>query len=697
MHRGGNQTALSEKSMKRIGAVIDTLDDILASIESEEEQESANVGKFLQWCKDNSRSMAKALDQAKRDLEEASTADKELTASVEGLEHTLGELTAETEETQDMVDQSQTRRDEENAKYTEDMQMNSQSLNQIAQAIGIVGKVHGEGGLLQRDLEQGGHRQELQLYRPGESRLVLGVMKGLQARLEKTRDEMKASEAQKEEMHQKLMSTKKAQLAALSQESTEKKQMKREVQLELVEVKAHAKGATKTIKSTTALLEQTTSECSSKNQSWTVRSADREREKATIHQAIDVLVSLQSSEATLMEAKGEEDPEDDSSEDDPDTSVANSFLQRGQRRQGSSELRGYAAESMRQASARGHKQLSGAMAGRALQMLARAQGGGEDNMDASKKVVNDLIAVLEQQAIDEAETKKYCEAELTHKYGARTEVEDTLKSLEAAIDYKTTEVESFENKVKATEEAVHQMKDNLEVAQGVRKSEHKAYEASARDRALAVKVLKQAKEVLRQFYETQDATALNTTAASLLAQAQAAPNLTERPETFTHSSRKDVASQGVLDLMDMIAEGIHKEQDAADSAEREAAGTFAALAQETQENEDHMWQEITEWVKLKAKLAVRLNIDKETWTQRRENHEAIQGQISTLHEHCDDLLSKFDQRVKARDFELSQLKDVLDILAGSSIAPRTGLAQQQSTLMSKRELALLSGLTSEAA
>merc|ERR1719356_364760 len=178
---------------------------------------------------------------------------------------------------------------------------------------------------------------------------------------------------------------------------------------------------------------------------------------------------------------------------------------------------------MRQASARRHKQLSGAMAGRALQMLARAQGGGEDNMDASKKVVNDLIAVLEKQATEEAEKKKYCEAELEQKNSAKTEVEDTLKSLEAAIDYKTTEVESFENKVKATEEAVHQMKDNLEAAQGVRKSELKAYDASSRDRALAVKVLKQAKEVLRQFYETQEPTASNSSASLV----QATPNLTE--------------------------------------------------------------------------------------------------------------------------------------------------------------------------
>merc|ERR1719262_320826 len=176
--------------MKRVGAVTDTLDDILASIETEEKQESSNVAEFLQWCRDNTKSMEKTLTTAQRDLEEASTADKELSATVEGLESTLGELDSELEETQDMVDQSQTRRDEENAKYTEDMQMNSQSLNQINQAISIVGKVHGEGGLLQQDLEQSSGRQE-----------------------------MEASEKQKEDQHNGLMTTKKQQLAMLSEES----------------------------------------------------------------------------------------------------------------------------------------------------------------------------------------------------------------------------------------------------------------------------------------------------------------------------------------------------------------------------------------------------------------------------------------------------------------------------------------------
>merc|ERR1719277_1455228 len=76
-HRASNSsTALSEKSMKRVGAVIDTLDDILASIETEEKQESSNVADFLQWCRDNTKSMEKTLTTAQRDFEEASTADK---------------------------------------------------------------------------------------------------------------------------------------------------------------------------------------------------------------------------------------------------------------------------------------------------------------------------------------------------------------------------------------------------------------------------------------------------------------------------------------------------------------------------------------------------------------------------------------------------------------------------------------------
>jgi septal ring factor EnvC (AmiA/AmiB activator) len=369
-------------------------------------------------------------------------------------------------------------------------------------------------------------------------------------------------------------------------------------------------------------------------------------------------------------------------------------------------------------------------------LAAAASEQGEGGFDAAKKVVKDLITTLEEQAAEESEKKKYCEAELAKKSGEKTDVEDTLKSLEAAIDYKATEVESLENKIKSAEESVYKMKDNLEEAQKVRKEEEALYVASSKDRTLAVKVLKQAKAVLNQFYETQDNSAslaqlhgkqdpaCNCTAAyqpvcgadgvTYASSCKAACKSVEvakegecekvalnstmdRPETFTHSSRKDVASEGVLDLMDMIAEEIKKEQDEADSQEKEAFGAFATLSQETRENEDHLWQEITEWVKLKAKLAVRLNIDKETKTQRTDNLESVEAQIASLKDECDDLLEHFDQRVKARNFEVAQMKDVMDILAGSSAAPRTGFIQQGEAQMSKRELALLKGLTSEAA
>jgi len=187
---------------------------------------------------------------------------------------------------------------------------------------------------------------------------------------------------------------------------------------------------------------------------------------------------------------------------------------------------------------------------------------GEESEDSGRETQTHT-----EQSADETEKKAYCEGELGKKDAEKTKVEDTLKSLEAAIDFKTTEIESLENKIKSTEKSVYQVKENLEEAEKIRKEENKAYEASSKDRQLAVKVLKQAKAVLGQFYETQDNSAGLIQISS--PKAKQGPNVTlsDRPDTFTHSSRKDVASQGVLDLMDMIAEGIRKEQDTADTTD----------------------------------------------------------------------------------------------------------------------------------
>merc|ERR1719198_1487090 len=80
---------------------------------------------------------------------------------------------------------------------------------------------------------------------------------------------------------------------------------------------------------------------------------------------------------------------------------------------------------------------------------------------------------------------------------------------------------------------------------------------------------------------------------------------------------------------------------------------------------------------VKAKLGVNINTLKETLQQKNDELAAINKQLDSLHKQCDELLKFFDKRKKGRAFEISQLRDVMDILSGSSIAARVGLVQQQ--------------------
>merc|ERR1719487_1551542 len=76
----------------------------------------------------------------------------------------------------------------------------------------------------------------------------------------------------------------------------------------------------------------------------------------------------------------------------------------------------------------------------------------------------------------------------------------------------------------------------------------------------------------------------------------------------------------------------------------------------------------------KAKLNVQINDAKEREVQKNDELDATNTELASLHESCDELLKHYDDRVHARSFEVSQMKDVIDILKGSSMeSMRTAL------------------------
>lgn len=653
---------VSEESSKRMADVIESIQDILATVESDEKKETENYQEFTAWCERQSADTKEALKEAKLQSEETATTIQELSATVEKLEQILEDTKKESDEAKDSVAQATSVREADNAKYTDDMQLNRQSLDQVGSAINIIAPIHKKKEFLQSgDKTVAG--QKLMINAPGESNYVLGIMKGLQDQLSNARDGMESEEKGAAEQHEKYIGGETTRITSLQDTYTNTQLEHNKAKVELAEAKNLGEKLSDQIKSLTTVLLEVTQRCETKATEFTARSADRADEKAALKKAIDFLTKY-------FDAQNES-PSSSSAL----VAVVPSFLQQAQ-----------AAGSSRSAS---HASLAAAHAQlRALEVTgAGAQG---NVLNAAKEVVTKVLGTLEEEKVQHAEKNKYCKKAIEKTSAEQAATTADIERVNASVERKTSESEMLAAEVKAIDEGLETMKVELEKATEIRKKEKKTFEEGTRDRELATRVIVQAQKALRNFYKSKEA-------AALIQAKKADPP----PETWSSDSdtRKTLQSGGVIEILGKVGEDIDREQKAAAKDETVAAAAFEQLQINCRDEFDEQMQAITQRLKTKGKLLVFLATDKETRTQKLEDLAAVGHELQGLHQECDELMMNFKQTEQAMAFEISQLRDIIDILSGSTIAARTGsfLVEPAAGSVDARELSLLHDMSQAAA
>jgi len=305
-----------------------------------------------------------------------------------------------------------------------------------------------------------------------------------------------------------------------------------------------------------------------------------------------------------------------------------------------------------------------------------------DLFESVKKTINDLIGVLQVEGKEEKEKNGWCKAELAKKDTEKKDTEDNIANLEATIESKSNEVAMLVKEVTEIKTMMDESKKADETAAKLRKDQKKIYDAGTKDRKLAIKVLKEAYTVLQKFYESQDKTFL-----------QVGHKKQEPPKTWDKGSRKTGEGNVVLAMLDKIVGDVQLEQKEAEKDENEQAKAFEEHMTNSRKEYDDRMEEITARVTRRAKLEVQVNNNKETRDQFNDKLGSVNGQIKGLHADCDELIKNFEERTKARDFEIAQLRDVIDILAGSQVAARTGFLQQQANAVNDQELGQLQAMS----
>jgi len=644
---------VSTTSQNRIAVVIDYMEDLHTTIMDQEREEAVNYKCLMEWCASEIKVTGQEIKQVEMALDDKGASIKEVDADIAKYTQMIKENQEETTEVSDSVEQANNIRTEESDKYEQDKSLNDQSVRQVKEAVKIVGQVHESGGFLQN-----GVLRRVKANEPGESNFVLGIMKQLSDKLVATGQEMKHTEFDKRLEHKDFMDLKAKQSDLLHKDTVARQLKLNEDKVDKAELEHEVEDLVEEAESYKARLQKDMSHCEKKKEEWHVRGEDRAAERSALREAIDFLNKTMQDElqtSLLQESTEEAEP---ALAKRADTLQSPSFLQVG--------------------SMKASAQSKPPMAALLDEVESRTQ---KQGYEEARKVVKDLIVTLQNQQEDETAKMKLCKKEIDARSDEKAVAEDKVEQLEASIKQKDTKVDTLTDETIELEGQIDEAKTALATATEIRNKEKSVYEAGTKDRNLALKVMDKAQKVMGDFYQTADGTKQHDDQAPTLLQSnqtdskQAPPPTVPPgrrvPKSWYGSSRHQLEGQNIMKLLAKIGDDIRLEQKDADMAENEAVTAYTQLKEETIASIEKQTQEIRDRVTLRAKLRVQVAdlSDKKEATE--DDIKSFLEQLNALRTECDELLKNYEQRLKARSFEIQQLRDTRDVLAGSSVAVRT--------------------------
>merc|ERR1719454_2251750 len=200
-------------------------------------------------------------------------------------------------------------------------------------------------------------------------------------------------------------------------------------------------------------------------------------------------------------------------------------------------------------------------------------GGKKIGFEKVIKMIDDMVAALKQEQVDDDKKREYCNKELDLSDDKKKELEQKIEDLDTAITEAEDGIASTTAEIKTLKDNMKKLDQSVADASKQRKDEHEEFsELMAADSA-AKEILKFAINRLNKFYnpklykpppkrEVEDF-------AQVHAHGAAAPP--PPPETFEGAyQKKGEESNGVIAMINLLVKDLDKEMTVAETEEEES-------------------------------------------------------------------------------------------------------------------------------
>merc|ERR1719375_1084446 len=278
-----------------------------------------------------------------------------------------------------------------------------------------------------------------------------------------------------------------------------------------------------------------------------------------------------------------------------------------------------------------------------------------DGFEKVIKEVDGMIADLKKEKADDIKMKDFC-IEALHTNEVNTEMKKRdIEALEAKIADLKAHIDELTKAIAMLNSEVGEARIQLKRAGEDRELENKDFQQVIADQRETQKLLSQALNVLKGFYDK----------SFVQAKAKGKQPAGPPPPPGFKEYKKSSGSGGVMGMLEqIIAETKTMEADAV-KAETDAQKAYEAFVKDTNASVEDKIRAITNKSEEKA-TAEQDKVAEEELTSALNELQELMDENADLHKSCDFTLDNFDARQAALDQEMDGLREAKSVMKGSS-------------------------------
>merc|ERR1740123_2960124 len=649
-----------------IRKVVTMLQGMQKKVEEEAKTELALYEKFMCYCKTSGGDLDAGITESEAKVESMKAALKSATEKKTQTKADLKEHQTSRAEAKAAMAAATAMRDKEAAafaKFQEDSETNLGALGKAIPAIegGMKGSFLQTNAALvlrrfamEKAVLQDETRQELleflstknvEEYAP-QSGQITGILKTMEEEMDKALADARTAEEEAIKSYDALMAAKGKEVDALTAQIEEEQTRIGNLGVEIAGMENDIEDTEQSIGDDKKFIQELAVNCEKKKKEWAEICKLRQQELVALAETIKIL------------------NDDDALELFKKTLPSASFVEI---KVTSESWRAKALAALRKAARR--PKMAHTPARPEIDLIALAISGKKVGFQKVIKMIEEMVANLQMEQIDDENKKEYCEKQFDLSEDKKKELELSVYDSETAIEEMEGSIEKLTEELKALAKGIKALDKSVSEATEQRKEENAEYKELKQSDTAAKEILLFAKNRLNKFYNPKlykppaDEPEMFIEIAAHRGKTPPAP-----PESFNAYTKKSGENAGVTQMIDLLVQDLDKELQESEMNEKDAQSDYEQLMAESATKRADDSKSMSDKTASKASEEEALEKEEDNKAATGTELMATLKYIHSLHGECDWLLKYFDARKEARDGELDALGKARAVLNGADFS-----------------------------